>query len=98
MSALYAWLSVEVGLRISFTLIIKDPRIVQYKNSLRHRRSRASVRDEQRSRKEHGLRCSVETGRIGGIKGRGIGECGKRMVFHSNVAHLGAKTVAQKGV
>ena len=28
MSALYAWLSVEVGLRISFTLIIKDPRIV----------------------------------------------------------------------
>ena len=40
----------------------------------------------------------VETGRIGGIKGRGIGECGKGMVFHSNVAHLGAKTVAQKGV
>ena len=38
----------------------------------------------------------VETGRIGGIKGRGIGECGKGMVFHSNVAHLGAKTVAQK--
>ena len=40
----------------------------------------------------------VETGRIGGIKGRGIGECGKGMVFHSNVAHLGAKTIAQKGV
>ena len=62
MSALYVRLSVEVGLRISFALVIKDPRIVQYKNSLRHRRSGASVRDEQRSRKKHGLRCRRRNG------------------------------------